>query len=564
MTRSLLALLLLAGCVGDDDDSADPVDDRLPPGEPAEIELGDAVTCGSPVSGPVLPMTDVTASAGVEYASATPPWTTDPVLHPSAEIEVHGGFALGDLDGDGHLDLLFSDAVEGPKFFLGDGDFGFTPVDAEARGLPGDADFAHGVSAIDIDDDEDLDVFLLYMGHNRFFENDGTGNFSEITEELGLAGRDDDRTITASWADFDRDGDLDLYVANHGRGSFGPGDSYTPDPDHLYVREENGRYRDRIDWILGEEEHGYAFLGGWVDLDDDGWLDLYIVNDLAAEDPDIIGNLYFRNAGQAGGDGAWKLEHTPEAALDFRMLGMGLAIGDMDGDADYDLHITNAGATTLARNDGGIFTDVSLAVAGFSDGSSGDISWPTAWFDHDNDGDLELFTGYGHMPTKVDGRTPNNTQNREDQPDTVWTTDGETFEDIAEALGVDNPERTRAAVVADVDRNGFPDLVTWALFDGPRAHRGGCNANRWLRVELEQPAPNIDAVGARVEAWANGAVIAMADNAVGSDEVMSSGPNEVLLGLGDADEVGVVVRWPDGTTTVNAGVPTRRGVVLRR
>ncbi len=569
MKRFVLLLLLLPACVGDDDDTAgavandDDATNDLPAGDAAEIELGDEVVCADPREGAALPLTDVTAAAGVGYAAATPPWTTDPVLHPSAEIEVHGGFAVVDLDGDDHLDLLFTDAVAGPKMFLGDGDFGFTPVDATTRGLPGAADFAHGVSAVDLEGDGDSDLFLLYMGHNRFFENDGTGNFTEITEDLGLAGRDDDRTITASWADFDRDGDLDLYVANHGEGSYGPGDTYTPDPDHLYVQEPNGRFRDRIEWMLGEDEHGYAFLGGFVDLDNDGWLDFYLVNDLAAEDPSIIGNLYFRNGGGADGE-AWRWTHTPEAALDFRMLGMGLAIGDMDRDGDYDLHITNAGATTLARNDGGIFTDVSLAVAGFSDGTAGDISWATHWLDHDNDGDLELFTGFGHMPTKVDGRTPNNTQNRLEQPDALWSTDGEAFEDIAPALGVDNVAPTRASVVADIDRNGFPDLVTWALFDGPRVHRAGCNANAWLRVSLEMEGRNVDAIGARVEAWVDGAVYAMGDNALGSDEVMCAGPAEVLLGLGDADEVGLVVRWPDGVTTVNAGVPTRRGVVLRR
>lgn len=568
MKRFLYALLLLAafGCVSDDDDSVTDDDDvgELPDGDEALLQMGEEILCAAPGAGPNLPFTDVTAASGVEYASATPEWTTDPVLHPSAEIESHGGFAVVDLDADGHLDLLFSDAVEGPKLFLGDGNFGFAAVDATTRGLPGPSDFAHGVSAIDIEGDGDVDVFLLYKGFNRFFENDGTGNFTDITESLGLAGREDDRTISASWADFDRDGDLDVYVANHGEGSYGPGDSYTPDPDHLYVQEPNGRFRDRIDWVVNEDQAGYAFLAGWVDLDDDGWLDLYIINDLAAEDPSITPNLFFHNAGGADGEGVWQLDHRPEAALDFHMLGMGLAIGDMDRDGDFDLHVTNAGPTTLARNDGGIFTDVSLAVAGFSDGSAGDISWATNWIDHDNDAEIELFTAFGHMPTKVDGRAPNNTQNRLDQPDALWSTDGAAFEDIASALGVANTSRTRAAVVADIDRNGFPDLVTWALFDGPRLHRAGCNENAWLRVQLEMDGENVDAVGARVEAWVDGAVHVMADNAVGSDEVMCAGPAEVLLGLGDVDSVGLVVRWPDGVTTVNAAVPTRRSVVLSR
>ena len=575
MTRFLLislCTLSLAACVppdGDDDDGLDDDDAAsLPPGEPAEATLGAEVVCASPgAPGADLPFTDVTSAAGVAYASATPPWTTDPVLHPSAEIESHGGFSVSDLDGDGHLDLLFSDAVEGPKLFFGDGDFGFSEVDATTRGLPGASAFAHGVSTIDLEGDGDLDVFLLYMGFNRFFENDGTGHFTDITADLGLGGREDDRTITASWADFDRDGDLDVYVANHGEGSYGPGDSYTPDPDHFYVREPSGRFRDRIDWVLDEDQHGYAFLAGWLDADDDGWLDLYVVNDLAAEDPSITPNLFFRNGGETTSEGAWRFSHTPEAALDYSMLGMGLAVGDMDDDGDYDLHITNAGPTTLSRNDGGVFTDVSLSVAGFSDGSGGDISWATAWTDHDNDGDLELFTGYGHMPTKVDGRAPNDTRNRLEQPDALWSTPdgGGTFEDIAPALGLDNPERTRAAVVADIDRNGFPDLVTWALFDGPRLHRGGCNANAWTRISLEHAgSQNVSAVGSRVEAWSSGVLVAMGDIAIGSDEVMSAGPAEVLLGLGDAEEVDVVVRWPDGTTTVNEGVPTRRSVRLGR
>jgi hypothetical protein len=566
MTRAPLILVALivfaAACVPPDED-----DDDTPETVPAAITLGELVECVNPTApGEVVPFTDVSAASTVEHSSATPQWTEDPVLHPSAEVESHGGFSVSDLDGDGELDLLFSDAVEGPRLLLGDGAFGFIDVDAPTRGLPSAADFAHGVSTVDIDGDGDLDVFLLYKGFNRFFTNDGTANFTEVTDSIGLGGREDDRSLTASWADFDRDGDLDLYVANHGEGSYGPGQGYEPDQDHLYVQESGGRFRDRIDWILTPEQAGYAFLGGWFDADDDGWLDLYIVNDLAVDEMDVIGNLFVHNGGGFDDTGAWSLEIAPEAQLEYRMAGMGLAIGDMDGDGDMDLHISNAGPTTLARNDGGVFTDVSLAVAGFSNGKTGDISWATAWFDHDNDGSLELFTAYGHMPTKDGERAPNNAANPRLQLDSVWAMDDDgAFYDIATELGLANPERTRTAVVADIDRNGFPDLVTWALFDGPRVYQAGCNANAWLRVELELPGTrNVDAIGARVQAWVDGAIVASGDIALGSDEVMSAGPAEVLLGLGGAEEVEIIVRWPDGVTTVNPAVPTRRGVILSR
>jgi hypothetical protein len=259
----------------------------------------------------------------------------------------------------------------------------------------------------------------------------------------------------------------------------------------------------------------------------------------------------------------WGFTREDGHSLEVAVHAMGLALGDFDRDGDMDVHVTNAGPTWLGRNDlDAGFVDVSLPLVRYSDGSEGDISWTTWFLDHGNDLAQDLFIGYGYMPTKVD-RGPNQTVNRLEMPDRLLRWDGVDWTNIAPEVGVANPASTRTAIVADVDRNGFEDLLTWSLDLGPRLYLQSCDHSRWLRVVLEQGGTkNRFAVGARVEAWSEGAYVIMRDMQAGSQGTQAVGPPEVHLGLGDLEVVDLVVRWPDGLVTVNEGVPTAREVVV--
>lgn len=533
-----------------------------PEGSPAELEELGLVPCSDPASPEQpLPFTDVTDAAGIAYTAQTPPVPKSGVAYNSLDIELLGGMTVADLDGDGHLDLLLTDAAGPLRFFSGDGAFGFTPRDIESLGLPTEGFFL-GSSAADIDGDRDLDLFLLAREDNVFLRNDG-GTFTDTTTERGLGGHSS-RSCTAAWIDYDHDGDLDVFVANHGAGSE-THSTYPPDRDELLEQQEDGSFLDRIGWAVPEELDGYGFIGGWFDADGDGWHDLYVVNDLALDVAAGPANIFVHNEGQPSGE-SWDFRLAPEASLDVPMLGMGLALGDMDGDSDVDLHVTNGGSTFLARNDGDLlFTDISALVHELSFQDDRDLSWSTEFFDHDNDGSLELFTTFGHMPTK-EGAGPNGTANALAQSDTLWSwvPDESRYIDIAAEVGIDSPEFSRTSVHADIDRDGFPDLVVWALYTGPKLFRSGCNDNAWLRVHLDDPdSLNRHAIGARIEAWTPSGMIVRELHA-GSTGAFSSGPPELYLGLGDAATASLVVRWPDGEVTVNPDVPTRQGIVLRR
>jgi len=552
---SIPALVLaLAACPGDDDDSAAADDDDTPAGDAAAIDLGPEVACDDPAAGPGF--TDVTAAAGLDYRPASP---TVEQMQETRDVpggSILGGFAIGDLDGDGHLDLLATDVAAPLRLFLGDGALGFTEVDAVDRGLDtaGSRQIS-GASAADYDGDGDLDLFVGTFGPNFLFRNEG-GTFVDVTDAAGIAGGDV-VTTTGSWADYDRDGDLDLYVANNVErpdGEF----SGPPARDHLYRNDGGDSFTDVTDDVIPAGAHGVCFLGMWFDADADGRVDLLMGNASSAGIPEREVNRFLHNEGEG------RLRPAVEYNLDVAVMTMGAALGDYDNDGDVDVHLTNAGPSFLARNDGATgFTDVSLEIADISAGPRGDISWGSEFFDYDNDGDLELFTAFGAEAVKL-GRGPNDTANPLEQHDTLWEREDGVWRDIAPALGVDDPDMTRTVAAVDFDRDGSLELLTWGIADGFKLHAGVCSGDAWLGIRLEDSeAANRHAVGARVEVWGD-ALIAVREVYAGSTGVYSGGPAEVHFGLGDRDTVTVVVGWPDGTRTVNDDVPARRWITLSR
>lgn len=564
----VLLVLSLAACGTvppvDDDDSTGSPDDFLPDGPAADLDWTSLAPCAAPDASAYLPFTDVTDSSGIGYAAATYDWPPPPDAYNTLDVEMTGGFVVGDLDGDGHDDLFFTDGGAPPRLFLGDGALGFEVADGGARGIPADR-FLTGASAADVDGDGDLDLLLLGRGPNVFLRNDGTGSFVDESAASGLAGGPW-RSASASWADYDGDGDVDVFVANDGAGSGESLSEYEPHRDALLQQQADGTFVDRIDDAVPVEDDGHGFIAGWFDADRDGVLDLYVVNDLANGVNGKPPNLFLRGVG--GGE----FEALPSAGLDLPMLGMGLAIGDYDNDGDEDVHVSNVGRTLLARNDSAEvpqFTDLSLTVEELTDRPIGDVSWTTFFFDHDNDGGLELFTGYGQLVSRYDAEDggPEGSTNAPEQQDTLlqWDPERQRFSDTGPWVGINDPAPTRTAAAVDLDGDGFAELITWALYRGPRLWRSACSDAGALTVALQDgTSANRDGIGASVEAWSGGERVHRRTISVGSTGVFGSTPARVTLGLGRLDEVGVVVRWPDGEVTVNAGVAAGGRVVVRR
>lgn len=553
---TLLLALFACGCVPQDDGGfvrgQTDDDDTTPFAPEAELSLGEVVRCEAPGSGR---FEDVSAEAGLaatpafaHHYSTNMRFDPTPMGHSSTDVENQGPLAVNDFDGDGHLDIALIQLGAPPAFFRGDGALGFTPME-----LPLEERHYTGVSAVDVEGDGDIDLYLSTGDANRLLRNTGDG-FEDATESLRLGGGEG-HTLTASWADFDRDGDLDVFLANYGPGSLSPDSESAADRDVLLLHED-GAFVNAEGALPQTERIGYSYLGGWFDADDDGWLDLYIVTDLATETTDNLPNQFLRN-------NRGVLEPAPEQGLDLRMLAMGLALGDMDGDGDTDVHVSNAGGSRLARNDGGLFVDISLTVQALSNRPDGDISWGTDFVDVDNDGRSELFSAFGYMPTKGPEGGPDGTNNDPQQRDSLWrwrADDGQ-YEDIAPDLGLDDPAWTRTVVPADFDRDGVPELLTWSLDEGLKLRSAGCNDRSWLRVSLRGRGANAQGIGATIRTTIPGMQVTRTIFS-GSTGSMSSQPPEALLGLGDEETVHLDVFWPDGTITRNLDVPTRRAIVL--
>ena len=525
-------------------DWTDPGDDLIE----TEVTYTTPVECPDPFDRFV----DTTSFWGLEYTPRNPPWDGTANGYSSLDVELIGGFAVTSLV-EGRIDLITTDA-DGPMRHFAS----LNPEGPVEPGLPLDLlmpdGFNVGVSTADFDGDRDLDVLVLRDGPDTLWENVG-GLLYPLDE---LAGPDA-RSMSATWADVDQDGDLDVYVARHGSGAILPDVIYDPDRDSLFLQQDDGRFVDVIDDVLPVEDDGHGYVAGWLDADGDGWLDLYVVNDLGAE-PENPPSIFLRGTG----DPDVPLEHHPDAHLDLAMFGMGLAIADYDLDGDEDLHVTDIGGSYLGRNDGGIFSDLSLQLDSLSNDPSADIGWASEWLDVEQDGFLELFNAFGHMPSKPDG-APGGATNALDQADGVWLVSDlfDSWWAASPGLGLANVASTRTAVAADLDRDGFAEVVTWGLDEGLRVHRAPCTDNRWLRVELDHTGTNNRfGIGAYIEASVDGRLVASRRMRAGTS--LSSGLPEVLLGLGSANVVDLRIVWPDQQVSVVENLPTRRAVSIVR
>ncbi len=443
------------------------------------------------------------------------------------------GQAWGDFDRDGHLDLFVSGGKDSNRLFRSRGNGTFETVSLPPEvALPGPS--KAGVTWADYDNDGWLDLYLAVLGPNRLFHNVpdpqgtwGTGGRALVRVHAGV--EDPGHGRNAAWGDYDGDGLLDLYVVNGG--------SY---PDALYHGEPDGRFTNASALVpLPFDKPGYAAT--WTDYDDDGDLDLYVVSD------HHTGNDLWRNDGPERG-GTWRFTSVSEAShAGLAADAMGIAVGDYDGDGDLDLFTSDIGRTNLLRN------DLDLGIAGFTEVAAqvgvdhASSSWGTAWLDVDLDGDLDLYLATQNQTPELTNRL---FLNRGDG----------TFADGSAACGCADPSFTTGVAIADYDSDGAVDLLVGNYGEGYRLYRNQldpvASGRHYLIVELEGGGPvNRDALGARVTVIGSDGRRQVGERRSGS----SLGAGDMLplhFGLGRARAQTVEVRWPDGVVTVHDDVPT--------
>ena len=480
---------------------------------------------------------------------------------PDLDTPIGSGSAWADYDNDGDIDLFVTNRSGSNRLYRNDGDTdsdglpNYTDV-AAAVGVDDPTGLGHSSVFIDYDNDGDQDLYVTNWGGNILFENQlietSTVSFIDVTATAGL--QDWGRAITTAWADFDQDGYLDVYVSKH-KNCMIPDPVASQSEDHLYHSngpDANGdvTFTDVTDWLCGpglfvcNQTDAYSFAAGWFDYDNDGDLDLYNVIDRLDDRFDY--NTLWRNDGSDGAGGWIFTDVSTAAGVDLSVHAMGLGVGDYDNDGNYDVAFSDVGPAELLHNEGdGTFTDV-----GVSSGVStitGEVTWGTVFFDHDNDTLLDLYIVAGWL---METPAPLSNFFLGNQGDG-------TFVDLSFQSGLNDIGRARSASIVDFDEDGFVDVFVGNLGEAPRLFHNRSillgNTNHGLTVTVEGTESNRDGIGTRLYLTAGG-VTMMRD--------ITSGPTHgggdyraAYFGLGAETSGTLEVHWPNGVVE-NLGTVT--------
>jgi hypothetical protein len=546
---------------------------------------GRPITAGGFVDGAPVIFADITKQAGLDkfrHRSGTPAKET--------VLETMGsGVALLDYDNDGWLDIYLVNgstfaAMKGqepaPRAMLLHNNHDGTFTDVTEKAGVANERWGFGVAVADYDNDGWPDIYVANFGKNRLYHNNHDGTFTDVAEKAGVALGG--WSTGPTWGDYDHNGLLDLFVPGYvkfdvnnppisGQGKIPPnfcqfrginvmcGPRGLPgEPDHLFHNNGDGTFTDvSVKAGVADKQGLFGLSSVFVDVDDDGWLDLAVANDSTT-------NYLYRNKH----DGTFEdISYASGFALsdDGReQASMGLGLGDYNRDGKLDLFITTFSDDykTLYRNDGGAsFTDVSYKV-GLASPTVPFLSWGTAFLDFDNDGLLDLFIANGHVYPQVDKQDWGTTW--AERPQLFRNLDGAKFQEVPPAAGsgLAAVVPARGAAFGDLFNDGHIDVVLNCMDSPPLLLRNVVkNDNRWLELKLvgNGKSPK-DAIGAKVFLTAAG-VRQRADVYSGAS-YSSSSDIRVHFGLGTASSIEALeIDWPDGVKQmVDAAALNRDGL----
>lgn len=528
-----------------------------------------------------------------------------------------GGVAAGDINNDGLVDLYFTGNQVPNKLYLNKGDFKFEDV-TESAGVDGDGGWSTGVTMADVNVDGLLDIYVSQVGDyksikgkNKLYINQGDQKFVDLADEygVGFVGF----STHAAFFDYDRDGDLDLYLLNHSIKSpevFAKAEKRTqsdPGGDKLFknlasegergfidVTEESGIYSSVLGFGLGV---------GIEDLNGDGWLDIYVSNDFTEND-----YLYLNQQ-----DGTFK-ESLESLISNTSRYSMGNDLADLNGDGlpeifttdmlpeDPEIWMKSVGEDKtevyqikkqfgygdqyvrnhlqLNRGKDG-FSDVAL----FSGVFASDWSWSPLIFDMDNDGlsDIHITNGIVKRPNDLDfiqysqESDPNLSMDelRKRQiemlpsvklPNHAYRNEGDLrFTNQAQNWGLDQASYSNGSTYADMDNDGDLDLIVYNLDQHSFVYKNHSekSGNSFLRANLEGKALNPFSLGSKVtlfsgeKSWSQ---------RLSTSRGFQSGTSTTLVfGLGKTSQIdSVLVNWADGESEVFYGIQVKQSVIFKQ
>ena len=506
---------------------------------------------GVPVAHLIPPEAFGTAGGLPRFANVAPDLGLD-------VFDLSGGAAADDFDGDGYLDVVTStwDTAGQLRLFLNDRDGTFTERTDEAglRGLFG------GLNVVQADYDNDGDVDLLVLRGawlhqhgrhpNSLLRNDGRGAFTDVTFAAGL-GDAHYPTQTASWGDYDNDGDLDLYVGNESSRAL-------PAPSQLFRNDGDGTFTD-VAARAGLLNHGYAKAVIWGDYDGDRRPDLYVSNHGGR-------NRLYRN----NGDGTFT-NMARRLGVERPIASFPAWFWDVDNDGVLDLFVSAYAARTehLAASALGLPVDVERArlYRGTGEGGFEDVAdryglvRPHAamganFGDLDHDGWLDFYVGTGYPP--YHSLMPNVMYRNEG---------GRRFADVTWAGGFGHLQKGHGVFFADLDHDGDQDVFEQmgGAYPGDRfgnvLYRNPGPGNHWIAIRLVGVRSNRSAIGARIRAAiVDGGTRRAVYRHVNSGGSFGANPLRQTLGLGQASRIEELeVFWPaSGLTQTFTDLPVNR------
>lgn len=505
---------------------------------------------------------DVTGECGIAYRHTFGDEKVTSILEATGS-----GCAFLDYDGDGVLDLYFVNGcyLEGlsdPKspekgkravdrLFRGKGDGTFEDV-TEKAGV-GDPRYGMGVVAADYDGDGDTDIYVTNYGRNTLYQNRGDGTFEDVTEKAGVGcGL---WSVGAVFFDYDGDGDLDLFVGNYlefdpdvrgardRRGEFPGPLSYKGQRDFLYRNDGAGTFEEVAE-AAGVARDGRAMGVISADFDGDGDVDLYVAND-------AMENFLYENVGGGKFSEIGLASGTAFSADGSSSASMGGEFADFDGDGLLDLFVPDIRHNNLYRNLGDrAFEDVTVQT-GVARVCLPHSAWGGGFLDFDNDGDLDLFLANGSEFGV--GAEENLLLEQVRGPD-----GRRSFRKADGGPGLAVKDLARGCAVGDYDSDGDLDVVVLCLDRPSRLLRNEVgNKNRWLKVRLRGTKSNRDGIGARVTVRAGD--LTLVEERKSAASYISQNDPRLHFGLGSRTKVDeVTVRWPSGRSQRLAGVALDR------
>jgi enediyne biosynthesis protein E4 len=487
---------------------------------------------------------------------------------------VGSGVALLDYDNDGWLDIYLLNgstfaALKGeeraPHAMLLHNNHDGTFIDVTDKAGVSNERWGFGVAVGDYDNDGWPDIYVSNFGKNRLYHNNHDGTFTDVAQAAGvqLGGW----STGPTWGDYDHDGRLDLFVPGYVKFDANrpprPGErdvrlescqfrgvntmcgplGLPGERDHLFHNNGDGTFTDVSEQAGISDPHGYYGLASvFVDMDDDGWLDLAVAND-------SVPRYLYRNLHNGKFDDVSYVSGFALTDAGMPQASMGIAVGDYNRDGKSDLYVTvfSDDFNTLYRNDGGMsLSEVSFA-AGVATVTIPFLGWGTGFLDFDNDGLLDLFVANGHVYRWVDQRDWGTTW--AERPLLFRNVDGAKFTEVPAATGsgLASVYTARGAAFGDLFNEGRIDVVLNNIDSTSTLLRNVVrNNNHWIKFQLVGGASSPrDAIGSTVFLISNG--IRQRSDVISGGSYGSSSDLRVHFGLGASLKVDEVeIHWPSG------------------